>query len=126
VGERPSSRPWGDGRKPHVLLVELVPPGLRLNFCSCLHSARRIRQPTFASAGFPAARGRSSSAVYARPNMKALKMTPRVSDGGAGGSSMIRLIDRAQRPHCALQPRHRKRSPVVRGGALVAIAVRTS
>jgi hypothetical protein len=46
--------------------------------------------------------------------------------GALGGSSMIRLIDRAQRPHCALQPRHRKRSPVVRGGALVAIAVRTS
>jgi hypothetical protein len=39
---------------------------------------------------------------------------------------MIRLLDRARRPHCALQPRHRKRSPVVRGGALVAIAVRTS
>jgi hypothetical protein len=43
-----------------------------------------------------------------------------------GGSSMIRLIDRAQCPYCALQPRHRKRSPVVSGGALVAIAVRTS
>jgi hypothetical protein len=46
--------------------------------------------------------------------------------GALGGSSMIRLIDRAQRPHCALQPRHRKRSPAVRGGAAAAIAVRTS
>src|ERR1700693_3654560 len=43
-----------------------------------------------------------------------------------GGSSMIRLIERAQRPHCALQPRQRKRSPVVHGGALVAIAVHRS
>jgi hypothetical protein len=53
-------------------------------------------------------------------------MTPKVFDGTLGGSSVIHLSDRAQRSHCALQPRHRKRSPVVRGGALVAIAVRTS
>jgi hypothetical protein len=39
---------------------------------------------------------------------------------------MIRLIDRAQRPHCAPQAMRRKSSPVVRGGGPVAITVRTS
>jgi hypothetical protein len=39
---------------------------------------------------------------------------------------MIRLIDGAQRPHCALQARQRKSSPVVRGGAPADIAIRTS
>jgi hypothetical protein len=42
------------------------------------------------------------------------------------GSSMICLIERAQRPHGAIRPKERKNSPVVRGGELVAIAVRTS
>jgi hypothetical protein len=39
---------------------------------------------------------------------------------------MICLIERAQRPHGAIRPKYRKNSPVVRGGTLVAIAVRTS
>jgi hypothetical protein len=39
---------------------------------------------------------------------------------------MICLIERAQRPHDAIRPKERKNSPVVRGGALVAIAVHTS
>jgi hypothetical protein len=42
------------------------------------------------------------------------------------GSSMICLIERAQRPHGAIRPKYRRNSPVVRGGTLVAIAVRTS
>lgn len=49
--------------------------------------------------------------------------------GGTGmpvGSSMICLIERAQRPHGATRPKERKNSAAVRGGALVAIAARTS
>jgi hypothetical protein len=42
------------------------------------------------------------------------------------GSSMICLIERAQRPHGPTRPKERKNSPAVRGGALLAIAVRTS
>jgi hypothetical protein len=39
---------------------------------------------------------------------------------------MILLIDWAQRPHCAVQPRLRKSPAIVRGGLLVPIAILTS
>jgi hypothetical protein len=39
---------------------------------------------------------------------------------------MIPLIDWAQRPHCAVQPRWRKSPAIVRGGVLEAIAILTS
>jgi hypothetical protein len=65
-------------------------------------------------------RGRASMWTRRRPQGTGVR------GGGNGGSSMIRLIDRTQRPHCAPQARRRKSSPVVRGGGPVAIAVRTS
>jgi hypothetical protein len=39
---------------------------------------------------------------------------------------MMRLIERAQRPHCASQPRQRYSSPVVRGGNSATMAVLTA
>jgi hypothetical protein len=42
------------------------------------------------------------------------------------GSSIICLIERAHRPHGTIRPKYRKNSPVVRGGTLIAIAVRTT